>query len=104
MTEILKNVAMIKQIRIEVYTRPILLTYHCLPLCRNLCRIKLEVLFAERQYSPLQAFESRVPFLLGSLRLTFILILNLSLVFYQPLAHLVITTVSYSGSFIHQKG
>ena len=100
MTEILKNVAMIKQIRIEVYTRPILLTYHCL----HLCRIKLEVLFAERQYSPLQAFESRVPFLLGSLRLTFILILNLSLVFYQPLAHLVITTVSYSGSFIHQKG
>ena len=104
MTEIPKNVAMIKKVRIEVYTRHILLTYHCLPLCRNLCGIKLEVLFAERQYSPLQAFESRVPFLLGSLRLTFILILNLSLIFYRPLAHLVITTVSYSGSFIYQKG
>lgn len=104
MTEIPKNVAMIKKKRIEVYTHHILLTYHCLPLCRNLCRIKLEVLFAERQYSPLQAFESRAPFLLGSLRLTFILILNLSLIFYRPLAHLVITTVSNSGSFIYQKG
>ena len=80
----------------KVYTHHILLTYRCFPLCKNLCRIKLEALFAERQYSPLQACESRAPCLPGSLRLTFILILNLSVVFYdkcmQPLAHLVITT------------
>lgn len=54
MTEILKNVAMIKKkIPRGVYTHHILLTYRCFPLCGNLCWIKLEVLFAERQYSAL---------------------------------------------------
>lgn len=42
MTEILKNVAMIKNTSGSVHTH-ILLTYHCFPLCK----IKLEILFAK---------------------------------------------------------
>ena len=46
MTEMLKNVAMIKNTYRSVHT-PILLTDRCFSLCRNLCRIKLEALFAK---------------------------------------------------------
>jgi hypothetical protein len=76
MTEILKTVAMIK-IHIDACALCILLTSCCFLLCGNLCRIKLEVLFAERQYSPLQACESKASCLPGSLGVAFILILVL---------------------------
>lgn len=44
MTEILKNVAVIKKIHMEVYTHRVLLTDRGFSL---LCGIKLEVLFAK---------------------------------------------------------